>query len=98
MGKFPDFFTGVEFSGEIFYSVHIWTLQPTGFELKTAKYTRNIKRVKKSVSQTRLEVSRKHSLKNIRLCSKGDLGSMGINLTESKNNKDRIIKVFKSNQ
>ncbi len=40
----------------------------------------------------------KHSVKNIRLCSKGDLGCIGIDLTKHQNNKDRIIQIYKSNQ
>ncbi len=40
----------------------------------------------------------KHSLKNMRLCSKGDLGFIGMNLKRSKNNQDKVIQIFKSNQ
>ena len=40
----------------------------------------------------------KHSVKNMRLCSKGDLGCIGIDLTKRQNNKDRIIQIYKSNQ
>ncbi len=40
----------------------------------------------------------KHSVKNMRLCSKGDLGSIGIDLTKNQNNKDRVIQIYKSNQ
>ena len=40
----------------------------------------------------------KHSLKNMRLCSKGDLGFIAMNLKKSKNNQDKVIQIFKSNQ
>ena len=40
----------------------------------------------------------KHSLKNMRLCSKGDLGFIAMNLKKSKNSQDKVIQIFKSNQ
>ncbi len=40
----------------------------------------------------------KQSLKNIRLCSKGSLGLIGINLTVSKHKEDKVIQVYKSTQ
>ena len=40
----------------------------------------------------------KHSLKNMRLCSKGDLGFIAMNLKKSKSSQDKVIQIFKSNQ
>ncbi len=40
----------------------------------------------------------KHSLKNMRLCSKGDLGFIAMNLKKSKISQDKVIQIFKSNQ
>ncbi|KGG16083.1 DNA gyrase subunit A [Prochlorococcus sp. MIT 0603] len=40
----------------------------------------------------------KYSVNDIRLCNKGDLGTIGIKLQEYKNKKDRIIQIYNGNQ